>query len=1188
VSIKDSTLEEKRSRARALLRQRASLAPASFAQERLWFIDQIASAPAAYNMPCAFRLSGALDTQLLRRVLDEIVRRHAVLRTRLATRGGQIHQEISDAFAMAFSVIDLTERHEKERDVEVEERAVEEAKRPFDLSKGPLSRAMLLRLSATEHVLLCNMHHTVSDGWSIGILVREFVELYRAFFRGDPSTLPEISLQYTDYAAWQRGRLASGALEAQLSYWKAQLGGALPALELPTDRPRPAVQSFRGATAPVVLPRDLALALAELSREENVTLFMVLLAAFQVLLHRYTAQEGIVVGVPIAGRNRAELEPLIGLFVNTLPLRIEFSAQATFRELLLRVKATTLDAYANQDVPFEKLVEELSPSRNMSRTPIFQSMFALQSEVLHDAELPGGVTLSPMPLNTGTAKFDLLLSLTESKSGLHGFLEYSSDLFDASTIARMVERFEALLRAVVAHPERKVSELSLLTPSQRVHIVRESSTPGRDLARTDLGALVVGDVSMPWYVVDSSLQPVPIGIAGELVGGDPSDADLHRTGVLVRRRGSGEFEYLGRIDSHLAIRGYRVDTDDIAALLAQHASVREAAVLTQSTRDRTHLVAYVACRADRLAPTPSELQAHLEKTVPEGMIPSAFVFLEQLPRSADGTIECLALPPAELGGHTTEPAKEPETPLQRKVSDVWKQVLELDSVGIHDNFFECGGTSLNLAALAFRIQEVSGVEIPVRALYETPTIAQQAALLERQLVGGATPPDAPIVPRPTIGEVPVSFGQERIWRWQALAPDCTAYHIPIAVRIEGPLEASAVERALMRFQDRHEVLRTVYREVGGQVVQRVAPTAPVELPLVDLSSLPDSDRIGAALHRAQQEVQQRFDLERGPMMRNVLLCLGSSEHVLVTVWHHMVADNRAILVFLRELMALLDDSATRSVAPLSELPFQYADYARWQRASMAGDALEKLRAYWAPRLLGAKPFEMQTDHTLLPEQEKPLTSFPCDARAWSVPPAMGEALAGIARASGATLSVVVLATLFAWLNHYSKHRDISVTSSYHGHDQPHSELLFGYFARPLLLRTDLSDDPTFEELVSRIKDVVYGAFTHAELPLFEVAGAPTELISRMHVVYQDAEPHGSTARFSRWFPLPTGRFRSRYLFVGVFDRDGELSVSIRYNTDAFRPETIDGMLEFYRQLLARITEGSRLRISELSQPSARV
>ncbi len=448
--------------------------PLSFAQQRLWFLDQLDPGSPLYNIPEAVRVRGPLDVSVLRRCLNEIVRRHEVLRTTFHTVDGKPKQVIASELDLPLPVVDLRNVPESEREAQALRLARKEAQRSFDLSKGPLVRATLLWLDQEEYIILFTMHHIISDNWSSNVLIQEMAVLYDAFSHGRSSPLPELPIQYCDFAHWQRQWLQGEALEAQISYWKERLQGLPPSLDLPTDRPRPPVQSFRGDYLSFSLPDRLSKAIDNLCRKEGVTQFMALLAAFQTLLHRYSRQEDIAVGTPIANRNRAEIEGLIGFFVNTLVLRTDLSGDPSFRELLRRVREVALEAYSHQDVPFEMLVEALKPERNLSQSPLFQVMFVFQNAPRRARQIPG-LTFSPVAAHSGTAKFDLTMFVVEQDGRLSGALEYNTDLFERSTIERMVHHFLRLLEAAVERPQTSISSLPMLSDAERRQLLQEWS-----------------------------------------------------------------------------------------------------------------------------------------------------------------------------------------------------------------------------------------------------------------------------------------------------------------------------------------------------------------------------------------------------------------------------------------------------------------------------------------------------------------------------------------------------------------------------------------------------------------------------------------------------------------------------------------------------------------------------------------
>jgi amino acid adenylation domain-containing protein len=513
--VEEALLAESGMQAHPLVRvPREGKLPLSFAQRRLWFLYELEPGGWAYtNLPLAVRLSGSFKLKAFEQALDEIVRRHENLRTNFVSEGGQPAALVSEASSMRVPLVDIGALPPQEREAGARSAARAEARRPFDLARDPLLRATVLRLDDEEHVVLLTLHHMVGDGWSLGILIREVATLYAAFSEGRPSPLAELPLQYADFAAWQSRWMQGEVLESQLAYWKQKLGGPLPVLELPADRPRPAVSSYTGASHSFRLPEPLADGLKRLSRSEGTTLFMTLLAAFQALLGRYTRSDDIIVGTDVAGRNRAETEGTIGFFVNQLVLRTDLSGDPGFRELLKRARATALGAYAHQDLPFEKLVEALNPERGLGLdSPIFQVRLLLQTPPQSEIELPG-LVIRPMSFESGMERYDITLGLLEEAGALTGKIDYNADLFDAATIGRMEGHLRTLLESAVADPDRRFSELQLLTADEAQRLLvewnggREDGRPGEcvhqmleaQAERTpDAAALIFRDESLSY------------------------------------------------------------------------------------------------------------------------------------------------------------------------------------------------------------------------------------------------------------------------------------------------------------------------------------------------------------------------------------------------------------------------------------------------------------------------------------------------------------------------------------------------------------------------------------------------------------------------------------------------------------------------------------------------------------------
>ncbi|HYH80744.1 MAG TPA: condensation domain-containing protein, partial [Longimicrobium sp.] len=450
--------------------------PLSFAQQRLWFLDRLDPGSPVYNVPMALRLQGALDAAGLAWALGEVARRHEVLRTTFGVGAdGEPVQVVHEPAPARLPVIDLSAVDPAPRDAVVQRLAREEAARPFDLARGPVLRSTLLRLEPAEAVLLFTVHHIASDAWSMEILQREVTALYGAWLRGTDANLPELPVQYADYAVWQRRWLAGEVLDRQLGYWKERLAGAPAVLELPADRPRAAVARARGGSAAFDVPGEVADALRELARREGATLFMTVLAGVAALLSRYGGEPDVVVGTPIANRARAETEGLIGFFLNTLALRIDLTGDPTVRELLGRVRETALGGYAHQDLPFERLVDELDVERSMGHTPLFQVLFTLQTpDAGNEGDAPADAPLmTALETASGTAKFDLEIAMADHGTRLSGRMEYRADLFDPATVERMAAHLRVVLGEMAAAPERRLSALEILPAAERRRVVEE-------------------------------------------------------------------------------------------------------------------------------------------------------------------------------------------------------------------------------------------------------------------------------------------------------------------------------------------------------------------------------------------------------------------------------------------------------------------------------------------------------------------------------------------------------------------------------------------------------------------------------------------------------------------------------------------------------------------------------------------
>ncbi len=1486
-----------------------SAPPLSFAQQRLWLVDRIEPGSAAYNMPSALRLRGALDVAALRAALDALVRRHETLRTTFAERGGVPAQVIHPPAAVPLPLVDLRALPAAGREARAERLARAEAMRPFDLARGPLLRCTLLCLGEEDHVLCFTLHHVVGDGWSMQVLVREVSATYGGFVRGEPASLPELPIQYADYAVWQRGWLSGETLERQLDYWRTALADAPPLLDLPTDHPRPPRMTVEGAVHAFSIPAEVVDAMRELSRLEGATLFMTFLAAWNVLLSRRAGQDDVLVGTPIAGRTRVELEGLIGFFVNTLVIRTDLSdaGRLPFRELLGRVRESTLGAYQHQELPFEKLVEELQPERSLQHTPLFQAMFVLQNLERSELRL-GGLETAPLAGGGDAAAFDLVLTLAETGDAMHGVLSYRSALWEAETVARMGEQLGVLLRGIAADPSRPVAGIPLLPADERAQVLEGWNRTGRDFPDApvhelfaaqverapDATALVAGELRLSYaeldresdrlahhlrrlgvgvesrvaiwlerspelvvaglavlkaggafvpldpaypverlafmladsgarvvltrealagripaheaslvlldrdpiaaapqeaprvevpreatayviytsgstgrpkgvavphrgvpnlvrvmagahrltprsrvlqfaspsfdaavfeifftlgtgaalylppagegplagaelaewltargithltlspsalavipdqaalptletlmlagealpaalaerwaprvprllnaygpteatvcatigdplrqgqpatigrpvanvrtYVLDPWGGPVPVGVPGELyVGGvgvargyvnrpgltaerfvpdgfgREAGGRLYRTGDRARWLASGELEFLGRVDDQVKIRGYRIEPGEIESVLRAHPGVRDAvAVAREDAPGEKRLVAYVVPEEGEELPA-AGLRASLAARLPEYMVPAAFVALERLPLTANGKLDRRALPAPE---RETSPHAGPRTEAEEVLAGIWAEVLRLESVGTGENFFELGGHSLLATQVVSRARQAFGAEVPLKALFESPTVAGLAARIQALRDAGA--PAAPPIARVARTEPPpLSFAQQRLWLVDRIEPGSAAYNMPSALRLRGMLDVAALRAGLDALVRRHETLRTVFAEHGGEAVQVVCAPAPSALPVVDLRALPEAELAAGRL--AAEEALRPFDLARGPLLRGTLLRLGEEDHVLCLTMHHVVSDGWSMDVLTREVSAFYEAFSRGAEPRLPELPVQYADFAVWQRAWLSGPTLEAQLAYWRERLAGAPAFlELPTD------RPRPAAKgHRGGMRALRIGAAAAGELRAFGRREDATPFMTLLAAFSVLLARWSGQADVVVGIPIAGRTRRETEGLIGFFLNTLALRTDLSGDPTFREVLGRVRETTLGAYAHQDLPferILEEIQPPRSLghspVFQVMLNLQNLSaeaPAGleglRTERFGS--PAPAAKYD---LTLYALESDGGIDLSLVYDADLFEDARAAEALAQLGTLLAAAVDDPEQRVSAL-------
>jgi amino acid adenylation domain-containing protein len=1496
----------------------------SFSQERLWVLHQLQPDLPLYNESSLLRLTGVLNTIALEKSINEIIKRHEILRTSFQIVGDKTVQFIAPKLTFTLATIELPTSSE----AKVNEIVTENARQIFDLNQAPLFRGTLIRLSEQEHILLLTKHHIISDGWSWQIFYQELAALYQGFCENIPTTLPELPIQYADFALWQRQYLNERS--HQLTYWKQQLKDAPPILNLPTDYPRPAKQSFQGGRATIVIEQAIANALKSFSQQEGATLFMVLLAAFQTLLYRYTGQTDLLVGTPVANRTHSELENLLGCFVNTLVLRTDVSGEPSFRDLVKRVRETALAAYAHQDFPFEQLVKELQPERASSHTPLFQVMFVFQDAPMVPLQLPN-LTLAPLMVDNGTAKFDLTLYLEDSQQGLIGFWEYNSELFHADTVNRMVGHWQTLLQGIVANPQQHLSELALLTASESYQLLKQwnntqvdysqnqciqqlfeaqvektpdavavvfenqqltyqqlnhkanqlahhlqklgvkpeklvgiyverslemvigllgilkaggayvpldpaypqerlafilqdaqvpvlltqqslsnnlppsatevvcldtnwqsiaaetqenlncQSTPHnlayviytsgstgqpkgvlvnhsnviRLLAATEswynfnhkdvftlfhsiafdfsvwelwgcllnggkivvvpywlsrspkdfyqllstqevtvlnqtpsafrqliqaeqslahdhqlnLRLVIFGGEALeleslrPWferhgdqfpqlvnmygitettvhvtyrpltiadlefasrsvigraipdlqiYLLDQHLQPVPIGIKGEMyIGGagvargylnraeltaerfipnpfnNQPNARLYKSGDLARYLPNGDIEYLGRIDHQVKVRGFRIELGEIENALAKHQAVQEVVVLVREIEDNNkQLVAYVVLKKNQTN-TSTQMRNFLRERLPEYMVPSAFVFLERLPLTANGKVDHRALPAPDTVRPELEKVFVPPCTKEEKIlAEIWAKVLNFEQVGIEDNFFSLGGDSIRSIQVQSLAKE-QGLNFSIQQLFQYQTIRELLAALktaESEIINSEKSQPFSLIsledkhklPEGVEDAYPLTMLQRGMVFHSEYSLEATTYHDVFTYHLQSRLEIDVLQAAIQLLINRHPVLRTSFQLTDfSEPLQLVHQNIDIPLQLEDWCHLSTSEFEDALNAWLDQEKRRHFDWTIAPLLRFFVHRCTEQTFYLTVSFHHGILDGWSVAAMLTELFgkyfSLLNETADLLEPPPLSL---FRDFVALERKAIASGESQR---YWTEKLQARTITILPRWHFIpakakkqVSEQQVPITTE------------ISQGLQQLAQSRGIPLKSVLLAAHLRVLSLLCGQSDIitGVVTNGRLEDQDGDRTL-GLFLNTLPCRFQLSGG-TWVDLAQQVFQVEQEWLPHRRYPLAQIqnnlGGLPlfeTAFNFTHFHVYQAVLDNKNVQSLG-------GKFFEETNFPLMVDFNQDLNsllvqLSLKYDTSEFSSEQIHCISGYYARTLQAIVSNPQER-----------
>ncbi|MEU8932005.1 condensation domain-containing protein [Streptomyces sp. NPDC048409] len=1067
-------------------------APLSHAQERLWFLDSLDPGDPAYNITFGVRLTGPLDLTALEQALTAVVARHPALRTVVMDHAVGARQTVRAPAPFVLPLTDLGTAADPAAGLAAV--VAEHAGHRFDLRTGPPLAARLVRRAPRDHLLLVAVHHIVFDGWSSELLLEDLVACY-GHATGGAEPAPEPVMRFVDHAARERDTVTDASLERDLSFWRTELAGAPALSTLPSDRPRPTAQSHRGGWRTVTVPAGLTERLDRLARAERTTVNVVVLAAMAAALHHAGAPSDLLLGVPVAGRQRVELESVIGCFANTLVVRNRLEPQLSVRDLIHGTHRSLRAAYAHQTAPYARVVEAAAPVRALGHNPLFQVMVSVNELSEESDRQAGGVGFTPEELELGRTDFDVFLALRRESGELRGTLTYSADLYLDETVDALVTSLTDTLEHFADAPGLPLAEV----PSLRRHHLAEAASFTVDPVHEVIG-FWSGFLGFP---VDVRSAPYS-QLLQHLLSGDPGDAtvgylrwadwlrhwegrdraafltdvlesvvtavrtfrDRTRAPLLLvvcpAASGDPELDALyGRLDD-LLVRGTRAVTGTDIAFATEWAA---RAGVTDPYDPGADELGHVPYTPEFYAALGTGVVRRLDRTWaadawPRSGARSAFV----ADRLADAA--AVAERVARTGGDRgpdTGPPVPPRTATERRLTELWAEALSADEIGVTSDFFAWGGHSLLATRLVSRIRTELSVDLSLHEFLAHPTVEALGSLLD----GQRQPTDPPRRVRPVSreGVLPLSSTQRRMWTLAQLADRDAAHNTLYAVTLTGALDVQALRRALAVVTGRHEILRSTFATVGGAPQVRIHQDSSPWLPDLDLGDRPESERADAARELVRQELATPFDLGAGPLLRARLVRAGEDVHHLLIGMHHAVCDGESWNLFLGELAEAYGALSTGREPRLPALDVQFADFAVWQQTWLQGADARRQADFWRQALDAAPPVLTLRDARPRPAQ---WSGRAANAR-HQLDPRATEALRNIGRSEGVSSFNVLLAALAVALNRAGGGEDLLVGVPSRGREEPELDHVIGYFADLLPLRLDLSGRPGFQRLLRRVR-----------------------------------------------------------------------------------------------------------------------
>ena len=1145
---------------------------------------------------------GELNITALQFALNKIVDRHEILRTVYSTddKGGGI-QVVIPSVKIQVSEIDLTFLSGEEQHARMMEIAKDEAKKQFNLKCDPMLRVSLVILAKNEYVLLFTMHHIAADGWSNQILKNEFFNLYTAFISNLSNTLPSLPIQYADYAVWQKSSMLAERLDKQLSYWRQQLVDLPLTHNLPTDRARPDKPTFTGRRIETTLPSTATEQLKQLAKSQNATLFIVLYAAFSVWVSRWSNSEDVVIGTVVAGRTNIQLTELIGFFVNTLVLRNDLSGNPSFGTIVQQSKNIALNAYDNQDIPFEKLVDDLQPERVVNQNPLFQIMLVLQNNEESVLQLPG-LNVKAMTYDNEFTRFDLCVIVKEHNDHLSICWEYATDIFDSTTIRRMVASFNLLISSSVENPSTTIRQMPIV-PVDDKQLQSLQKTNEIDYS---IISNVVDFSNYDAMIVDDYLQIVPIGVPGELVfagrgdippelhqsqlisanlviGNDNVQKWYYRTGDLARYSNDGTVQVVGRIKDFVCINGIQINLREIIDHLTTNNFVTDAKVHLSKEKPNK-LIAYVKPPEypDNKTVYVQSLAQWLKRYLPPYMVPSGYAVVKTLPQISDKQKveisehiiwleETIYLPPA--------------TKEENKLAKVWQELLQVDRVSLNDNFFILGGNSLTLIRLEFAIQEQFSQNVTVKELFEHAEFANQAQLLADNMQTQILPPIVPVKHDDcTDGYYPLTYAQQRLW-FESVAGNSEGYNLPVMYKLSGAVDSKRLAYAFSKLVERHKILQSRYISVQGIGKQYLQADSQWTLQVMDVSD--QCDPFDTVKKCIDQKINQAFDLSNGPVFEALLYKLSDDSYVLLLNMHHIVSDGWSMQILSNEIQHFYDSQKDpQNTQPLDPLPIQYPDYACWQQSADVQETLTESLLYWKNELRFVDELPLlRSDFN-----RRIAAYYPVSSVVFRLDRDLTDRIKQLAFDCRMSEFMVLLASYSLLIANHNGQERVVIGTDVAGREKAETQSLIGLFVNQLAIASEAKSQMTISEYLEQVRERVLAAYQHQQVPIDNVISelsldrSKTQFpLFQTKLVFQNFDKKAPpTFKGVDVEVLPLELKKSKIdLMLTIGEKDNVWQGAWEFNSDLFKSETINLLDADFKQILKQIPDNTQKKLLDV-------